>query len=180
MGQVPALRVATDLMQLPSQVRLIRAAPLPDGVLILLRIAAGDAEAIRQGTASAGQSSETVREAAAFFIEQILLDPNADSYRVLAAAPDASYAELGRRLSDITGFAGVPPSGPATPVTATARSAPLCSRAPRAISAAVCSLTAPCAARVSARTPSMEQAQAMAEAARSPAEKRVAKPSRAA
>ena len=38
-----------------------------------------------------------------------------------------------------TGFAGVPPEGPATPVTATARSAVLLASAPEAISAATAS-----------------------------------------
>jgi DnaJ-class molecular chaperone len=35
-----------------------------------------------------------VRQAAIFFIEQILLSPGADSYRVLGAGPGASNAEL--------------------------------------------------------------------------------------
>ena len=41
-----------------------------------------------------------------------------------------------------TGFAGVPPPGPAMPVTATAIVATLCARAPSAIAVAVCSDTA--------------------------------------
>src|SRR5262249_43168917 len=52
-----------------------------------------------------------------------------------------------------TGFSGVPPVGPATPVMDTATLALLRSSAPRAISLAVSSLTAPCAWRVSVRTP---------------------------
>ena len=48
---------------------------------------------------------------------------------------------------------GVPPSGPAMPVMAIATSAPKRRRAPSAISAAVSSLTAPCASSVSWRTP---------------------------
>ena len=54
-----------------------------------------------------------------------------------------------------TGFAGVPPVGPATPDTATATSARLRASAPSAISHTVASLTAPCSARVCAQTPSM-------------------------
>jgi hypothetical protein len=99
MGHVPALKVAMELTHFPSQAQLIRAAPLPDGVLILLRIAAGDAEATSQATASVGRSREVVREAAAFFIEQILLYPKADSYRVLGATSEATYAELRRNMA---------------------------------------------------------------------------------
>ena len=43
--------------------------------------------------------------------------------------------------------------GPAMPVTASAKSAPVLARAPSAISRATASLTAPWAASVSARTP---------------------------
>ena len=54
-------------------------------MLILLRIVAGDEEATSQAAASAGRSRDVVREAAAFFLEQVLLHPDADSYRVLGA-----------------------------------------------------------------------------------------------
>ena len=52
-----------------------------------------------------------------------------------------------------TGFCGVPPPGPATPVVETATSAPLRARRPSAISRAQASLTAPKASSVSGRTP---------------------------
>ena len=99
MDHAPALTVALDLIHFPSQVRVIKSAPLPDGVLILLRIAAGDEEATSQACLSRARSRETIREAAAFFIEQVLLYPNADSYRVLGASPEASYAELRRNVA---------------------------------------------------------------------------------
>ena len=91
--------MAIDLMRAPSQVPLVRSAPLPDGVLTLLRIAAGDEEATSQAIAATGRSRETVREAAAFFIEQILFYPEADSYRVLGARPEASNSELRRNMA---------------------------------------------------------------------------------
>jgi hypothetical protein len=99
MNRVPALHVAMDLMHSPSQAPRIRAAPLPDGVVMLLRVAAGDAQATKQATALIGRSHQVVREAAAFFIEQILLYPDADSYRVLAAAPETTHAELRRNMA---------------------------------------------------------------------------------
>lgn len=64
------LKMAVDLMYFPSQVRLLRSVPVPDGVLTLLRIAGGDEEATSEATEAVGRSRETVREAAAFFIEQ--------------------------------------------------------------------------------------------------------------
>jgi hypothetical protein len=94
-----ALKIAIDLMHVPSQVRLLRSEPLPDGLLILLRIAAGDAEAERAAAALMDRSRTVVRQAATFFIEQILFAPNADSYQVLGASPQASAGELRRNVA---------------------------------------------------------------------------------
>ena len=94
-----ALKIAIDLVHVPSQVRLFRSEPLPDDVVMLLRIAAGDSEVERTAAALADRSREVVRRAAEFFIEQILFFPNADSYRVLGATPQASAAELRRNVA---------------------------------------------------------------------------------
>jgi hypothetical protein len=99
MDHAATLKMAIDLMHFPSEVRLMRSAPLPDTVLTLLRIVAGDEEATSQATEAMGQSRETVREAAAFFIEQVLFCPDADSYRVLGARPDATNGELRRNMA---------------------------------------------------------------------------------
>lgn len=89
-----ALRIAIDLMHVPSQVRFVRTDPLPDGVALLLRIAAGDNEAAHAAAKWMDLPRELVQQAAAFFIEQILFAPNADSYRVLGVNSNASAAEL--------------------------------------------------------------------------------------
>jgi hypothetical protein len=94
-----ALKLAIDLLHFPSQVRRIRSNPLPDGVVDLLRVAAGDEEAIRHAIALAGRSRETICEAAAFFAEQVLLCPNSDSYRILGARPEATNGELRRNMT---------------------------------------------------------------------------------
>jgi hypothetical protein len=94
-----ALKNAIDLMHVPSQVRLFRSEPLPDGVLLLLRLAAGDEEAEQTAIDLTGRSSETVRCAATFFIEQILFAPGADSYRVLGADAQANAVELRRNVA---------------------------------------------------------------------------------
>jgi len=94
-----ALQVAMDLLHVPSQVRFVRSVPLPDGMPMLLRIAAGDEEAELTAAALTDRSRDIVRQAAAFFIEQILLAPYTDSYRVLGASPQASARELRRNLA---------------------------------------------------------------------------------
>jgi hypothetical protein len=89
-----ALKTAIELMHVPSEVRLLRSKPLPNDVQILLRIAAGEEEAESAAIALTGRSRQAVREAATFFIEQILFAPESDSYRVLGASPEASATKL--------------------------------------------------------------------------------------
>jgi hypothetical protein len=99
MDHVVSLNMAIDLMRNPAQVRHVRATTLPDGVLTLLRIAAADEEAIDQAIQATGKTHQVVREAATFFIEQILFCPEADSYRVLGAKPEATNSELRHNMA---------------------------------------------------------------------------------
>lgn len=94
MSRDAALRSAISLVSVPSQVRSARHAPLPDGTTLLLGVAAGDADAMAEAVTLTGRTQEVLSEAAAFFIEQIMLVPGADSYRVLGTVPEASPAEL--------------------------------------------------------------------------------------
>src|SRR5262249_44514289 len=98
MSRGMALKIAIDLVHVPSQVRLYRSSPLPDDVLTLLRIVAGDTDAERGAAAATDRPPQVIRRAAAFFIEQILFAPDADSYQVLGESPQASSAELRRNL----------------------------------------------------------------------------------
>jgi hypothetical protein len=82
-------------------------------------------------------------------------DGGAIARETLGAGLDGVPRTAHAKHTSPTGFSGVPPAGPATPVTATATSAPLRAKAPAAISRAVASLAAPSAASVSGRTPSI-------------------------
>jgi hypothetical protein len=101
-GESAALRIALDLVRVPWRVRFLKAERLPQGVPLLLRIAAGDREAEAEAAALSDRSVDAVREAAAFFIEQILLCPEADSYRVLGTSADADSGELRRNMALLT------------------------------------------------------------------------------
>ena len=48
-GDLTALKVAIHLLHLPSRVSHLRSDPLPEGVVMLLRIASGDAVATAEG-----------------------------------------------------------------------------------------------------------------------------------
>lgn len=99
MNPAPALRVALDLINVPSRVRAAREGPMPAGVITLLEIAAGDLEAGNAAAAACDRPLEVIQEAAAFFIEQVMLTPDADSYRVLGASPEAESHELRRNMA---------------------------------------------------------------------------------
>ena len=99
MSTTAAVRVAIDLMHVPSRVRYARAAPLPADVAILLQIAAGDEAAEVAAAEAVDRPRDTIRQASAFFIEQILLGPDSDSYRVLGADRTASTSELRRNMA---------------------------------------------------------------------------------
>jgi hypothetical protein len=94
-----ALQLAFDLFDFPSQARVVRKAPLPIDLVLLLRIAAGEEDIIQDAVRASGRPLRVVREAAGFFIEQALLHPEADSYRVLGASPTAPNLELRRNMA---------------------------------------------------------------------------------
>ena len=99
MDRTEAIRLAIDLVQVPSRVRAARGAAMPSGMEALLRIAAGDEGAISAIASETDRSPEFLQDAASFFIEQILLAPDSDSYRVLGATSNASAADLRRNMA---------------------------------------------------------------------------------
>src|SRR5262249_42819931 len=70
--------------------------PLPTDILEIMRIAAGSSEICQSASQVTGQPPVVLIEAARFYLQQVLLRPDADSYRVLGLAPGASR-ELARR-----------------------------------------------------------------------------------
>ena len=96
---IEVLRAALDLAAVPSRRRQLRNGPLPEGVALLLQIVAGDRDAIEASAKRTQRRPIELREAAAFYIEQIMLTPRADCYRVLGARPSATTAELRQNLA---------------------------------------------------------------------------------
>lgn len=99
MRDATAMRVAIDLLRIPSRVRMLRQAALPEGMDLLLHVAAGERTAVAEAIELTERTEAVLREAAEFFIEQILLAPEADSYRVLGAGRDATVADLRRNMA---------------------------------------------------------------------------------
>lgn len=99
MSAQEAVKVAIELIQLPSRVRHQQSRPLPKGVDLVLRIAAGDERALSEASSAVRRPPTLVRAAAAFFVEQILFCPGADSYRNLGTSRNASADELRRNMA---------------------------------------------------------------------------------
>lgn len=93
------IRLAIELLQMPSRVRFVRDQPLPPGILQLLQVAAGNNVATERSARTLERPNKLVREACQFYIEQVLLAPESDSYRVLGAAPTATSIELRRNMA---------------------------------------------------------------------------------
>jgi len=104
MSAYEAVKVTIDLIHVPSRVRHQRSLPLPAGVPIVLGIAAGDEGALSETSTAIDRPRELIRKAAAFFIEQILLSPDADSYRVLGANRTATASELRHNMALLIRF----------------------------------------------------------------------------
>lgn len=94
MNNADALRTAIEVFYLPSQIRTLRSLPLPKGTNFLLRLAAGDADAISEAQLYSDRPSCARRQAAIFFIEQILLASESDEYRILGLDRTASLRQL--------------------------------------------------------------------------------------
>ncbi len=94
-----ALKLAIELVHVPTRVRAMRSRALPHDVFVLLQIAAGDEEVVRDATGTTGRTRDDVHKAAVFFIEQILFAPDADSYRVLGVGAEATPGELRRNMA---------------------------------------------------------------------------------
>ena len=99
MSEGNALKLAIDLLHVPSRVRHVRTEVLPDDVLILLEIAAGDTQAMNRAARATGRTPDVLLNAAAFFIEQFLLAPDSDSYRVLGANAQTTSSDLRRNMA---------------------------------------------------------------------------------
>jgi hypothetical protein len=90
-----AIALALDLARMPALAQSIENPPLPADILEIMRIAAGSPEICQSASQVTGQPPAVLIEAARFYLQQMLLRPDADPYRVLGLTPGASR-ELAR------------------------------------------------------------------------------------
>jgi DnaJ-domain-containing protein 1 len=96
MSAFPGIALALDLARMPALAHSTEKRPLPKEILEIMRVAAGSPETCQLASQATGQPPAVLVEAARFYLQQMLLRPDADSYRVLGLTPGASR-ELARQ-----------------------------------------------------------------------------------
>jgi len=89
-----ALELALALHRIPSMRNVLREQPLPPDTGELLTLVAGSPEAVAAAARNCGEAPATVQEAARFFVQEVMLFPGADAYRLLGAQRGADDALL--------------------------------------------------------------------------------------
>ncbi len=91
---VPALEQAITFLSRADLIATARQQSLPAGVTEILKISSGDNEALLVAQESSRFSQDDVRQAAQFYVQQILFAPDSDHYRVLGVDPDDAEAKI--------------------------------------------------------------------------------------
>lgn len=94
MTTMDALEAAVSTFLNPIFAAHLRDERLPSGMGLVLRIAAGDAAAIEEGTAMREIEPDRLIAAVRFYIEQVVLVPQADDFRLFGVSASASAEEL--------------------------------------------------------------------------------------
>jgi hypothetical protein len=94
MTQWDAVRAAVKLYATPPSLRMVRAAPLPPGMTVLLTIASGDTDALRQAARSLDRPEQSISDAVQFYVEEVMFAPGADAHRMLGCSAGATMDEL--------------------------------------------------------------------------------------
>ncbi len=92
MESMHAVRVAMRVLALPMAGRNHAVAPMPPHVLEVLRIAARSPDTLQQWSNELRMPPDRLVDAANAFIQEVMMPPHANHYRVLGVEPDASMA----------------------------------------------------------------------------------------
>lgn len=99
MSDLSALHHALAVYDTPGLLRRVRRSQLPEGIDVLVELAAGAPEMSAELEERTGRTGQDLRRAAAFYIEQVMLAPEADCWRILGANGPVDPASLRRRMA---------------------------------------------------------------------------------
>jgi hypothetical protein len=91
-----ALQLALDLHRMPTLAAAARRTPVPSDIMVLIQIVGGSNDAMDRAVNLTGAGRDRIHAAAAFFIQQVLLESQGDHYRVLGVPRDADSALIGQ------------------------------------------------------------------------------------
>ena len=89
-----ALELALALRQVPSMRLMLRERPLPEDMSQLLALAGGSPALLEEAAGIHGETPAAVLEAVRFYVQEVLLFPGADAYRVLGLQRSADAARI--------------------------------------------------------------------------------------
>jgi hypothetical protein len=90
-----ALEWALALLHAPGERYVLRLRSLPPEMETLLAVAAeASPEALAENSRKLGEPEGRIREAARFYAREVLFHPDADAYRTLGVAPEASPEQI--------------------------------------------------------------------------------------
>lgn len=89
-----AVEAALALYRAPHLSADIRTHALPDGMLWVVRTAAGDSQALEVLATHYTESPQVLVEACGFYVQQVMFSADADAYRVLGVRPDDASAVI--------------------------------------------------------------------------------------
>jgi DnaJ domain len=98
-AELEALDVALRMAKQPVTIRETRRSQLPNGVSHVLELAIGDPKALKTAAEHKKLTDQQLRQAAEFFVEQVLFYHRANSYRVFGVEPDASNHEIRHHMA---------------------------------------------------------------------------------
>jgi hypothetical protein len=90
MSAFRGIALALDLARMPALAHSVEKLPPPTDILEIIQIAAGSPQLCEAASLVTRQPAAALVEAARFYLQQVLLRPDADSYRVLGLTPGAS------------------------------------------------------------------------------------------
>jgi hypothetical protein len=93
MQETQAIQTALEAYRQPQAVRGLQRAPLPHGMLTLIKLAASSREDMEKLVTAESARQLPLQEAAAFYLQQLLIAAR-DDYRQMGLAPGAGLQEV--------------------------------------------------------------------------------------
>jgi hypothetical protein len=87
-----AIDIALDVARMPRLARVLARRPLPPDILEVIRVA-GSEDACHAAAVALRRPAHQLRHAARFYLQQVMLHPEADAFRVLGLRPGATRVE---------------------------------------------------------------------------------------